>query len=113
VAENPAAIGTVRIQLTLTVGTTAAGGDTRNKYVIALLEVADSRTDLLHYAHALMAQRASFCDGGNITFKDVQISTADGGVQDSHNSVSRLFDDRACFVLPGFLARTLINESFH
>lgn len=50
---------------------------------------------------------------GQVTFEDMQVGTADGGVGDADNRVSGMRDGRLGLVRPLLFAWATIDERFH
>jgi hypothetical protein len=57
-----------------------------------------------------VAEDASLFHGGDVALEEVQIGSADGGGLDLDDRVGRLMDGRLRDVVPGLVARPVIDE---
>ena len=81
--------------------------------MIVLFYARNPCAHVFHDAHALMAQNAPGLTGRHITFKDVQIRTADRRFKYFDYGISRPDDFRHRPIFKAFFAGPLINEGFH
>ena len=89
VAQNPAALLAMGGHAAPAKLTLSARRDARDQDSIALVKAADTGSDLIDDPDPFMAQDATFRDGGHVSFQDVQIRTADGGLGYPHHGVGR------------------------
>lgn len=81
--------------------------------MIAWLEAGNAGPDTIHNSHALMAEDAARDTGGDVTFQDMEIGTADGCFGNSHDCVARHLKGWLGTVLQRLEARTAIDQRLH
>ncbi len=70
----------------------------------------NARSDFLNNADAFMAKRPALDDRRHITFQDVQVRTAYGGLRDSNNRIGGRLNGWHWFVRPFLLSGTTIHK---
>lgn len=70
---------------------------------------ADSVDD----AHSFVAQRPPRRAGRHVAAEDVQVGSANCGLEDADDGVARIAQDRLRALLPGHFARAMVNQRLH
>ena len=112
VAEDPAASGAMGEHALAAVFAFAAGADAGDQHPVAGLEGGDCSADAVDDADALVTENPAGGAAGQVALEDVQVGAANGRLGDADNCVGGIDDHRFGVVLPGLLARSVINESF-
>ena len=81
--------------------------------MVAGFEITDGWPHGFYYPDPFVTQYPARRDRRHVTFEDVQVGAANGGVQNSHNGVGGLVDNGFGDVGPCFLTGPLISERFH
>ena len=113
VAENPAAVLAVRAHATAAKFAFSAGGDAGDDHAVTHMKAGDAAANLFDDAGALVAEDATFGDAGHVSFEDVQIRAADGGLRDANDGIRRILQGGLWHVLEAFRAGAVVNECFH
>ena len=90
-----------------------AGTDAGKDDPVADGQLGDPFADLGDHADTLVPQDAADLHLGDVSLEDVEVRPADGRGDHLHDHVGRLFDLRIGHLVPGLLARTLVDECFH
>src|SRR6202049_2343616 len=89
------------------------GSDARDDDLLSDVKLRDSRSDLLNYTNALVAENASIGHGRKIPFQDVKIGSANRRSRNPHDGIACILNCGARRILPRPLARTVIDQRSH
>src|SRR5208283_848722 len=113
VAQDPAAVSTVGIHALSAEIALQACGHARDDDLVSNVKLRDAHADVLDYTDALVAENAAIGHGWEISLQNVKIGSANRRGGKPNDGIARILDDRARLVLPGTLARTVIDQGLH
>lgn len=113
VAEYPAAVAAVRVELDFAVVAGAAFADAGNNDFVAGFDVFHRRADFFDDADALVAEDAAVGHFGVFAFPDAQVGAANRGFDDFHHRVGGIDNLRLGFFFKADVARAVVNHCFH
>src|ERR1700680_3089951 len=76
------------------------GSDARDDDLLSDVKLRDSRSDLLNYTNALVAENASIGHGRKIPFQDVKIGSANRRSRNPHDGIACILNCGARRILP-------------
>src|SRR5262249_16650191 len=113
VAEHPAALGAVGGHPAAAGVAGAVGADARHQDAVTGPDAPHRGADRLHDPDPLVAPHAALGDRPDVALEYVEMGPGDGGGHDPHHRVGGMLDDRPRLLLPGLLARPVVDERLH
>ena len=103
----------MRVHASTAVLASTATGDARDEDLVAGCEVGDTGAGFSDGTHAFMTDDSARLYGGNVTFEDVQVSSADCGVVQFDYCVGGFLKLWLRFVFQGQFSDAIVHEGFH